>query len=373
MMKVSYITSNFPPYIGGGERQAFLLARTLQKQGVEVDVLTGGWINAPRREIMDGVPVKRFGPSKGGKIKSIIVFLNWLFYVAIRGQRYHVFHAHQPYSAVWVALTGKLLWGARVVIKIRGTTEIEYLKNAKIKLSIIKNFSDKVVVLNKDHVKQLIEMEIPSTKIVLIPNGVDINTFSALHNTVESKSIENAVIFLGRLIYLKGVDVLLRAWKLVEKKSQIAPSLYIIGDGPERNKLEKQAADAGLKKIRFLGALEHSSLKCYLIPSNIFVSPSRPGQEGLSNALLEAMTVGMGIIATNVEGTRDIIHHETNGLLVMPESAEMLASAIIHLLNNPVLRDKLGQSALQTIVTSYSIRTIANRYNSLYSRLVINS
>jgi glycosyltransferase involved in cell wall biosynthesis len=105
----------------------------------------------------------------------------------------------------------------------------------------------------------------------------------------------------------------------------------------------------------------------YLQAADLFVLPSRA--EGLSNALLEAMAVGLPIVATAVGGTSDAISHGGNGLLILPEDQVALSEAIISLLQDSALRERLGYAARCTVETEYTISSVAARYLELYQTL----
>jgi glycosyltransferase involved in cell wall biosynthesis len=102
--------------------------------------------------------------------------------------------------------------------------------------------------------------------------------------------------------------------------------------------------------------------------ADAFVLPSRA--EGISNALLEAMAVGVPVIASDVPGNTDVVEHEANGLLVEVDDPASLAAAILRLVDEPDLRERLRQEARRTVETRYSIGHVAERYVDLYRQLV---
>jgi glycosyltransferase involved in cell wall biosynthesis len=104
----------------------------------------------------------------------------------------------------------------------------------------------------------------------------------------------------------------------------------------------------------------YQEAQCFLLPSR---------GEGLSNALLEAMAMGLPVVATHVSGTPDVVTNEKDGLLIPPESSEALADAMKRIILDPALRHQLGQNARRRVEDEYSMEHVAGQYSDLYSRL----
>jgi glycosyltransferase involved in cell wall biosynthesis len=104
-----------------------------------------------------------------------------------------------------------------------------------------------------------------------------------------------------------------------------------------------------------------------LLSSRLFVLPSRG--EGLSNALLEAMSLGIPCVATDISGSQDLIRNRVNGLLVPSENAQALAEAIAFMLDNPAEAARMGLNAMNTIKEGYTMTAVADEYIRLYKEL----
>ena len=151
------------------------------------------------------------------------------------------------------------------------------------------------------------------------------------------------------------------------KEDGVTAHLTIIGDGPDRDKLQNLARDAGVNdSISFCGAVE--DIIPYLQKSALFVLPSL--SEGLSNVLLEAMACGLPIVATRVGGNIDLIRDGENGILVETENSNQLSEAMKKLLQDKALAKKLGSEARKTVEQRFSLISIADRYLSLYQKLI---
>ena len=105
-----------------------------------------------------------------------------------------------------------------------------------------------------------------------------------------------------------------------------------------------------------------------LLQSDVFVLPSK--SEGISNALLEAMMLGLPCVVTNIAGNGDVISHKENGLLVSPNNEDDLSAALVQLGTSQVLREKLGRAARLTVEKKYALDSVANQYMTLYADLL---
>jgi len=127
-----------------------------------------------------------------------------------------------------------------------------------------------------------------------------------------------------------------------------------------------QALVSGSARTLALGQTENVG-EC-LKASDVFVLPSR--SEGLANALLEAMSTGLACIASTIPGMGDVIQHGQDGLLVPPGEPERLADSIVALFEDSEKRSEFGRRARRNIIDEYSIDAVADKYASLYTRLL---
>jgi glycosyltransferase involved in cell wall biosynthesis len=159
------------------------------------------------------------------------------------------------------------------------------------------------------------------------------------------------------------------AWRAVRERVPTA-RLILAGVGPQRLQLELLAAELGIADaIEFAGLV--GDLRALFAAADGFVLPSR--YEGMSNALLEAMAAGMPCVATRVSGSEDIIVDNESGLLVPPEDAEALASALVAILTEQERASSLGREARARVVRWFDQRRVLDESIQLYSSLVSNS
>ena len=152
------------------------------------------------------------------------------------------------------------------------------------------------------------------------------------------------LLFVGRLEYRKGLGYLLRAF------AQLKPQypklrLIIVGDGPLRRWYGNFIARKQLDDVVMAGYVPASELPRYYASSDIFCSPAT-GDESFGIVLLEAMASGKPIVATSIDGFREVVTHGREGLLVERKSRRQLAYALQTLINNSVLRQEMGSAGL---------------------------
>ena len=223
---------------------------------------------------------------------------------------------------------------------------------------------------------ELRSLGIGEDRIVNIPNGVEIPAECSHEAATKQKyrallglNYKRIVLFVGRLSAEKNLDILLHAWKKITVKHPDAHLLIAGEGGAFRNvefKIRRLAADLQLDGVvHFPGRV--NNVYQYLLAGDIFVLPS--STEGMSNALLEAMAAGNGIIASNTPGNAQLIADGANGLLVPPGDTGSLSAAIDRLLANPALVATLGKRARRDVTLKYSIDKVTDRYIELYTNL----
>ncbi|MBI4451923.1 glycosyltransferase family 4 protein [Candidatus Woesearchaeota archaeon] len=211
------------------------------------------------------------------------------------------------------------------------------------------------------------------SKVLVIPMGVDTKLFSK--NNVKSKfnhyKNKKIILFAGRLNEQKGVEHLIKAMKLVNYKIKNA-LLLIIGDGNYKKELQKIADSNEVKNIKFLRAVKQDDLVDYYNLADVFVLPSvtsRIGTEGQGLVLLEAMSCGTPVIGSETGGIKFLINNNENGLLVKERNEDELANAIIRILSDSKLSQKLSRNGVQFVKDNYSWETIAKKFDKLYSKI----
>jgi len=173
------------------------------------------------------------------------------------------------------------------------------------------------------------------------------------------------VVGLGRLIRIKGFDLLVRALPSVAARIP-STRLVVVGDGPERAGLEAIAASLGVSdRVRLTG--ETTDVPSHLVAADVVVVPSR--NEGMGRVLVEAMALGLPVVATAVGGIPAVVTDGECGRLVEPDDVAALAAALVELGRDPGLRRKLGDAALER-AEAFSTSVANEKLLALYAALV---
>ena len=251
---------------------------------------------------------------------------------------------------------------------VHGTGDDVYLayRFKKQVMTAILRQADTVVALSNDMKRVLCQFW--QRDILVIPNGVDLQAFQGIERESARTQLgigehDRVIIFVGRLNRIKGVEHLIAAFSPI---SRAAPNarLLLVGDGPERQKLQQQANDLDLSRyVTFVGAVSRDYIPVYLLSSDIFVLPSL--SEGLPNVLLEAMAAALPVVATNVGGNSFLVEEGVNGFLVRPRDASQIASRVLAILGDPQLAHHLSANS-RTRVQRYSWETVASELEQAY-------
>jgi glycosyltransferase involved in cell wall biosynthesis len=220
------------------------------------------------------------------------------------------------------------------------------------------------VVANSDGLAALARAHAPGQTIDVIPAGVVMDTGTAKIDYDGAHTIN--LLFAGRLVKQKGIDVLLDALSLLPHDERW--TLSLAGDGPEWTALAAQAARNGVfDRLKFLGWNTKEALAGIYRSADIFVLPSR--DEGMSNALLEAMATGLPVICTDVAGMRDVVVDGETGLIVPPEHPPSLLAALITLIEDSGLRARMGRAARSHVNRQFSWTRAARSWRTILHRL----
>ena len=200
---------------------------------------------------------------------------------------------------------------------------------------------------------------VPAHKVSVIPNGVVMRAVKPAET-----SRPRRVVAVANLRPEKGLDVLLRAAAIVVRRFADA-RFEIVGDGPERAALEALSGALGLREVvSFLGHREDVAAR--LAAADLCVHPSR--SEAFPNAVLEAMTAGLPVVASRVGGVLELIRDGKTGLLVAADDHDALAGAIGQVMADPALAQSLGASARAHVSNAYSFDRMTAAFESVYCR-----
>ncbi|MDH3294490.1 MAG: glycosyltransferase [Acidimicrobiia bacterium] len=171
------------------------------------------------------------------------------------------------------------------------------------------------------------------------------------------------LLFIGRITAVKGLDVLLDAIDALQSRHTDL-QLTIVGDGPERTRLEQKTAQRGLDAVvTFVGSKSQEEVSDLLTRTDVFVLPSFA--EGVPVVLMEAMGAGLPVVATQVGGMTELVDDQVSGFLIRPFDATLLAERIDQLVSDPDLRRRLGQAGRKKVLDEFVSADEAGRLASL--------
>jgi colanic acid/amylovoran biosynthesis glycosyltransferase len=212
---------------------------------------------------------------------------------------------------------------------------------------------------------RLIARGFPAGKLVTHYLGIDIPAEVVLPPI----GISQTVLFVGRLVEKKGVDTLIDAMAML-RQSAPGLELSVIGDGPGRAELEKRARAAGVK-VKFHGWLDERHVHAAMRRALLLAVPSRAAaggdSEGLPTVIMEAMALGVPVVATRHAGIPEIVADRVTGLLAPEADAQALADAILTLKNDPELANRLRGEAYADVRARFD----ADRQSALLERMLL--
>ena len=418
-IRVCLVSFMFAPLVGGAEVQAEKQARQLQAFGHDVIVVTlKHYKKWKSTESLDGLPVIRVGGGiymrdgrlRIGKLGHLPLDISMFFTLWRLRHQYDVIHCLQlsPLAAV-ATFIGKLTHKP-VIICIPSTGpgkqqqesdamlmadtlthadflkvdykdivvgDIGYLSRSALGGNFILHYLRKsdtyYQILSSRSYAYLTSHGFKADRIIHIPNGVDIEQFRPdPGQRPDPNQPERDILCVARLMYPKGIDILLHAWGRMmhapaEWRLPLKPRLLLAGEGTLRPQLERIVHELGISdSVEFLGL--RRDVIDLLQQAWGFVMPSR--WEGMPNALLEAMACGLPSVATKVSGSEDLINDGVNGLLVEPEEPVALARALQCIIENTDLALQLGREARKTVLREYQLSTVIGECEKLYLRLL---
>ncbi|MBX9602059.1 MAG: glycosyltransferase family 4 protein [Bryobacteraceae bacterium] len=323
----------------------------LQGSGAHVRVFTfiGGefWED---KLATQGVPVLRLSlSSRLHRISGLLA--------ALRRDPCDVIQSFHFYGNPYVMIAGRML-NLPAIGALRGNLGDELAATGRFSTWLAARWMKVVACNHRSGVEDLARVGVSKDRTYYLPNVVDTDSFSF----VPRKRPASVILAASRLTQEKRLDRFLLAVAAV-RKCNSAVSAWIAGDGPERAKLEKVAAQLGIASaVRFLGAV--SEMAPVYHQADLLVHSSE--NEGTPNVIIEGMSTGLPVIAVGVDGVSDVVEHGSTGFTVPPDDSEALPSRITELLENSDLRSRMGGRARAKVVEDHSPDQLPGKIAGLY-------
>lgn len=375
-MNILLINYEYPPIGAGAANASKYLATELHAQGHDVVVLTTSFGSLEGLANEDGVWVYRVNSRRKHAYQSDMREMTSFVWHAFLHLGI-VVNQFKPQAAIVffsipcgpLGLWAKIRYKIPYIISLRGGDIPGNDKNlvkihariAKIRRLILRKSLS--IVANSASAAQMAE-KADMMPVVNIPNGVDTKSFRPGNMSLPFLQI----LFVGRLAPEKNVVGLLEGFSRLIKNLPVMSdfNLIIVGDGPLRETLEKEAVRLEIQSlVQFRGWIAKNELLTLYQESWCMVNPSF--NEGMPNAVLEAMACGLPVIASKVAGNTDIVVHRQNGLLFDLENYEALFTSLLEVMMDMNFRAKLSFNARKHMVEKYSWSNTAEQYLKLIS------
>ena len=327
----------------------------------------------PRTEPIPGSVIRRT-PVAGESALASLIYVSAAFaHLVRRRSSIDLVHAHGALSPATVALAGRLL-GLPCLVTVLGTGPHGDLARlagkplGRARARLLFRFAW-FAALSADARRELLERGVGPERALDLPNGVDVGTYrpaaarerQALRERQGLPGDRFLGTFVGRLHPVKDVDTLLGAAARVPELT-----LVVVGDGPERGRLEAEAARLGVNsRVRFVG--ESAAVPELLRASDAFLLSTHG--EGMSNALLEGMACGLPCLASRSVGGAAQLLEDGRGELLEDGNVPAWAAAVQRLVDEPGRRDSMGAAAATYVARELSLEAAADRLAQAYARI----
>ncbi len=376
------ICHSYPPVVGGSEIEAQRVCSAMIRRGHRVLVLCAG--GDPMPEVRDwvdpeGVPVRILTRKSTGLWKD-----RW-FALAVMRQ---LWRERKNYQCVYFLMQGLHLAAGMPVarllkkpmcMKFGGSQVIPLLSQSavgRIELSWLRRWAKRILILNPGMVQEAKDHGLPEDRLLWMPNPVDAAEFRPA-SEAERRMIRESlgigqttmvILYVGRLSPEKGLPPLLHAFAKVARQVAGA-TLVLLGDGPQRQELEKESVRLGIagEQIRFAGRVPIQQVTRWLQAADVFslLSPS----EGFSCALEEAMAAGLPSVVTDIPANSQLVETDVHGVLVPVGDEQAAAAGFCRLLADTVLRRRMGEAARRRILDNYTMDHVCERYEALFREM----
>ncbi|MCK4823708.1 glycosyltransferase family 4 protein, partial [bacterium] len=369
-MRILIIVNEFPPdIVAGTAMSTFYLSKYLSQRGNEVHVaITMRGKNRPIMEKMDGVNIHRFSPIKIKGTKSIQRLFR-LYQLACSIDP-DIMQGQAISCGMFAALIGRVLKKPSITY-IQGydlyhASALQKLTEVRIALK----YSKAILAVSEDLKEKAVNI-FQRPDIVVMPHGlenekgieIDLNNIRQESGFLSQNRI---ILYVGQLNERKGLPYLIKAMKIVHQKIKNA-RLVIIGQGSEEKPLRELVGQKRLREVvQFLGVREHRAVLAYMSLADIFVLPSL--EEPFGIVLVEAMSQGLPIVATRVQGIPSIVKNGINGFLVPSGNGRLLAEKIIFLIEHSNVAREMGERNKKDSFR-FHWNHLVDRYTEIYSRL----
>jgi len=373
-MRILFINSEYPPIGAGAGNASANLARLLVKAGNEVVVVTAGFAGLAVDECREGVRILR-GPTLRRRIDRSTAWEQIEFMVGASYRCLSLTRHFKPDAvlAFFGLPSGAVAWllnslhGIPYVVSLRGGDvpgfrPYDFWLYHRIAVPLLRVIWRRAasLVANSAGLRELARRFDAKVPIEIVSNGVDLNLYAAPERLWSPPRI----LSVGRIVHQKGLDLAIRA---LSELQDLPWTWRVAGDGPQLSSLERAALERNLRsRVEFIGWQTTDQLRKEYADSSLFLFPSR--DEGMPNAVLEAMASGLPVIATRVAGNEELVVDGQTGTLVPVEDAAALREALRQLISDDDKRARMGKAARARVEKEYGWERAAIDYLTILEK-----
>lgn len=378
-MKIGFFSDSYKPYMSGVVKSIELFTSKLREKGHEVYIFAPDYPDAE-----DNENIFRFKsiPALTNRDFRIALPLSLNIVQEVKEIGLDIIHSHSPFLMGWLARYVAYRLNIPLVFTYHTLYE-EYVHYAPLGRKLARRLAIKY---SKDYCQSCDQIITPSrfveeklrsynitTPLKTISTGIDMGPYQernglTIRERYDIEDDEKVLLFVGRLGQEKNVSFLIKAFKIVND-SLPNTRLLIVGDGPERGKLEEMGRNLNLgQKVIFAGFQKPEQVVDFYLTSDLFVFPSMTETQGL--VTLEAMAGGLPVVAVNAAGSTSMVDDGLNGMLTKPD-IHHFSRAIIELVTHKKRYHLFMKNSLKK-AEEYSIDNMADKLIELYEELLYN-
>lgn len=412
----------YPAVYGGGEYLFFLITRELARRGHDVHVITQLLEETERIEILEGIKIHRVGskfvftgtlpPTIRHNLGYVLGSTRKAYQIILeykkKGEKFDVIHSN-PYVPILCGHFCAKVYNIPHIASLYDVYQSENkkfwkewmlmdIRNAPFYASAFAKIIERIVLkfdvssfhtISEMSKEDLMKFGVRSEKITIIPPGIEeVSHVPDLHynkqasvgieaknnegrtTCVESPFIEElSAVFIGRLIFYKNIDTVIAAFKRVIEAIPNA-RLYIVGDGPRKNALQRQAEYSN-GRIIFTGRISESEKYDIIRKSSFGVFPSL--FEGFGIVIIESFACGRPVLISDVRPLSDIVKDGYTGFTVSRFDTDDWANKMIYLFRNKAKLQEMGDNAFREFVSNYHLKKIVSELEKLYESVCHNT
>ena len=403
-MNILFFTQLFYPSLyGGGEYLFFLIAKELVKRGHSVHVIAQRLTGTSEFEQVEGINIHRVGSEitySGTLPPTIVTNLRYLTSAVKKGRsiikenrrngtrKIDIIHSNTYVPALSGYLCSKLCGLPHIITfhDVYQASDKKFWKknwratqhtNVPFYTSSLSRIVERIVLrlnpalfhtVSEMSKEDLLNFGVKPDKIMVIPNGIDSSSYQqySTEGGTNISSVEQNAVFVGRLVFYKNIQTVIRAFR---KVIAVIPNakLIIIGDGLFKEELLKEASPIK-ENVIFTQRISHEDKLKRIEESSFMVFPSLI--EGFGIAIIEAFACKKPVLASDIRPMSDIVKDNHSGFLISPFDEEEWANKMIYLFSNTKQQKRMGENAYHEFQRKYEIDTIIKEYQKLYERVI---